>query len=476
MKRSRLPAATALLCAVLSVSVHANLSGTFKTIALDGSLDDWNNPADVLYDAAEIGVGTPANSTYEVAYLANDAAYLYIGLDTAGTNGGSISNTWTHNIYLDTDMNPATGFNAGWMAHGYDHLIQYGTAGGAYGVFEFSGTTQGTWGWNFMGLISYAYSNDVAELAVSLANLGVVAGDSFVMELNVAGVGVTAETWAHSDEASAETYISAVFSNDYPVIVVDGVLNEWNNPSDVFYNDSEITDGEPANSSYEDIYVVNNAENLYIGLDTKGTGGGNITNTWTRNVYLDTDADGATGFNGGWMSHGYDRLIQYGGGVYSVYEFTGATQAEWGWNFLGEITYAFGDDIVEMSVPLNLLGVAGGDSLVIELTVSGTGISTETWASEFESGAKTYVLLDNGTLVPIGTIVLAGPVSTPGGQGMTVSWNSDAGQSYTVEYKNSLPTDPAWTAYTNLVSQGGGGVTVTTAVSQAATFYRVVSP
>ena len=470
--------ATAALCVALSLPVQADLSGTFKTIALDGSLDDWNNPADVLYGGAEIGVGTPANSTYEFVYLANDAANLYIGLDTAGTDGGTVSNSWTRNVYLDTDMNPSTGFNAGWMTHGYDRLVQYGASGASYSVFEFAGgAAQDGWSWNWLGLVSYAFSNDIAEISVPLSSLGVVAGDSFAVEFNVSGGDVTAETWASASEASAETYISAAFTGGYPVIVVDGILDEWNNPGDVLYNDSEIGDGSPTNSSYENVYVANNATTLYFGLDTKGSGGGNITNTWTRNIFLDTDVDGGTGFNSGWMTHGYDRLIQYGagGGVYSVYEFTSATQGDWGWSFLGEITYAFGDDVVEMSIPLHLLGVAGGDPLVIELNVAGAGITDETWAGEFETGAKTYVVLDNGELVPIGIISLAGPVSAPSGQGMVLSWNTDAGQAYDVEYKNNL-TDAAWLNYTSLVAQAGGGATVTTMVNQAETFYRVVSP
>ena len=476
MKRISL-AATTILSAALCILVHADLDGTFKTITLDGSLDDWNNPADVLYGGAEIGVGTPANSTYEFVYLANDAVNLYLGLDTAGTGGGTVSNTWTRNIYLDTDLTASTGFNAGWMTHGYDRLVQYGAGGTSYSVFEFTGSAQGDWSWNWLGLVSYAFSNDIAEISVPLSSLGVVAGDSFRVELNVTGGDVTAETWASAPEATAETYISAVFTSAYPVIVVDGILDEWNNPGDVFYNDAEITDGSPANSSYEDVYIVNNASTLYIGLDTKETGGGSITNSWTRNIYLDTDMDGGTGFNGNWMTHGYDRLIQYGsgGGTYSVYEFTGAAQGDWGWNFLGLITYAYSDDIIEISVPLSLLGVSGGDSFVVEFHVAGAGITTETWASEIETGAKTYTLLDNGELVPIGTIAFAGPVSIPGGQGMALSWNTDAGQAYDVEYKNNI-TDTDWLNYTSLVAQASGGTTVTTMVNQAESFYRVTSP
>ena len=133
MKNRDLMAITALT-AVLSASVHAGLTGTFKTITLDGSLADWNNPADVIYDDAEIFDGIPTNSTYRDVYMANDAANLYIGLDMKGAGGADITNGWTHNIYIDVDNSGATGFTSTWMAHGYDRLVQYGAGGALYSV------------------------------------------------------------------------------------------------------------------------------------------------------------------------------------------------------------------------------------------------------------------------------------------------------------------------------------------------------
>jgi len=216
----------AALCAVVSLSVHADLSGTFKTITLDGSLADWSNPGDVLYDSAEIGAGAPAASSYDDIYLANDAANLYIGLDTSGTGGGDVNNTWTRNIYLDTDTSGTTGFNAGWMTHGYDRLVQYGASGGSYSVFEFNGAAQGDWAWNFLGLITYSYSDDIAELSVPLSLLGLSGGDSVVAEFNVTGTGITAETWANAFESGAETYTVAIPEPATlgMVIAVGGVL------------------------------------------------------------------------------------------------------------------------------------------------------------------------------------------------------------------------------------------------------------
>ena len=205
-----IPMGTAVaLCAALTLSAHADLTGTFKTITLDGSLADWSNPGDILYNTAEIGAGAPDASSYDDIYLANDADNLYIGLDTSGAGGGDINNTWTRNVYMDTDTTGTTGFNGGWMANGYDRLVQYGASGGSYSVYEFTGAAQSDWSWNFLGLVSYSFSDDIAEISVPLSNLGVSGGDNLVAEFNVSGDGVTTETWASQYESNAETYTVA---------------------------------------------------------------------------------------------------------------------------------------------------------------------------------------------------------------------------------------------------------------------------
>lgn len=195
-------AITAALCAALCVSVHADLSGTFKTITLDGSLADWSNPGDVLYDSAEITVG----GAYDALSLANDAANLYIGMDTSAAGGGSVNNAWTHSIYFDTDMNANTGFDSGWMTFGYDRLVQYGASGTTYSVYEFSGATQANWGWTFLNTISYSFADDIAELSVPLSNLGVTGNDMKVTFNANPGV----DTWAASWEGASETYTVAI--------------------------------------------------------------------------------------------------------------------------------------------------------------------------------------------------------------------------------------------------------------------------
>lgn len=445
-----------------------------KTITLDGILDEWDSVGELFYSDAEIADGSPSNSSYEAVYLVNDAFNLYLGLDMKGSGGAAITNTWNHDIFIDTDMNPATGFDGGWMVNGYDRLIQYGAGGGAANVYEFTGATQAAWSWtNALGAISYGYNDDAAELSVPLSLLNLTT-NSCVVELAVSGVDVTVQTWAAQFENLAKTY--TVREPELRTITLDGSLADWHSTGDVFYNDAQIGDGSPSNTSYETVYLANDSTNLFVGLDMKGSGGAAITNTWKHNIYLDTDADSGTGFNSGWMVNGYDCLVEYGsdtngGSLYTLYEFTGAAQSNWSWSALGSIEYAYSDDVAELAIPLSLLNVSGG-SCVVELNVTGTGITTETWASEFETAAKTYSIVYADGAKPIGTISM---VSISSATGMVLSWDAYSGQAYDVEYKNDLMA-PLWLNYTSLVAETDGGITVTTAVDQAETFYQVVTP
>lgn len=522
-------------------SITANYAvdyGRFTPIALDGSLVDWQ-PGDIFYNDAEISDGSPDNSTYSEVYVANDQTYLYVGLQLKADS--TIFSNWTHTLYIDTDNNPATGFNAGWMSGGYDRLVQYGSGGGTYSVYTFSGTGQASWSWDFTAEINYAFNGNVIEWAIPRSALG---GSAVArLEFQTGSGGVTVETWANASEAQAKVYtfsltpsytvnvanafgsavpavgahaydygtalsahvtepaaalgtqyvctgwtmpglspvsgsttgltatvtnsatltwlwqtnvqltltttgagaltgdcsgyyqagstvnitpvpdagyvfagwsgdvpggqtndsplaltmsrsraITANFAIDYgrfATISMDGNLSDWV-AGDLFYNDSEIGDGSPANSTYSGISVANDIGYLYIGIQLKGAS--SISSNWTHELYIDTDNNPATGFNAGWMSGGYDRLVQYGSGgtVYSIYSFAGGTQAEWSWNFLGTINYAFNGDVIEWAIPRSEL--AGAETPRLEFRVTGGDVSVETWAEQTEASAKFYTM------------------------------------------------------------------------------------
>jgi len=176
----------------------------------------------------------------------------------------------------------------------------------------------------------------------------------------------------------------------YKTITLDGSATDWTS-ADVMYPDAQITDGAPLTSTYSQVSVCNNNLNLFVGLATKGTGGGSIMNGCTRELYIDNDMDSTTGFNAGWMSAGYDRLVQYGagGGSYSIYEHTGTNQSAWSWNFLATINYSYSDNFIEWAIPLNQINFSNHQAK-LEFHVTGGSVSTETWAYEWESSVGTY--------------------------------------------------------------------------------------
>lgn len=199
--------------------------------------------------------------------------------------------------------------------------------------------------------------------------------------------------WTMAVVLGAVTITSADLVGTFKTISVDGNLADWG-AGDLMYGDADIVDGDPLNSTYENLYLANNGLSLFVGLQTKGSGGGDINNTYTRNIYIDSDMDGNTGFDSNWMTGGYDRLVQYGGGgsTYSVFSFSGANQGDWGWTFINTITYSYTDSAIELSIPLAELGLAGGDSARVEFHVTGTGVTTETWANQTESLVGTYTV------------------------------------------------------------------------------------
>src|ERR1035441_6524451 len=138
-------------------------------MTLDGNLSDWQ-PGDVMYSASEISAGAPIASTFTSVSVANDSSYVYVAFQHPAPT--AITDPWTTSVYIDADMNPATGFNGGWMSGGYDHLVQYGAAGTTYSVYSFTGAGQSAWGWNWEGLINYSYTDLVTEWAIPISSLG----------------------------------------------------------------------------------------------------------------------------------------------------------------------------------------------------------------------------------------------------------------------------------------------------------------
>src|ERR1017187_9507095 len=97
-----------LICAY-GVSVHGqtNVPGTFKSITVDGSFNDWTG-VPLAYTA-------PAGATnaiqYENVYIANDQTNLYLRF-TLYSPRAAFQNSYD-NIFIDGDNNPSTGYAVG---------------------------------------------------------------------------------------------------------------------------------------------------------------------------------------------------------------------------------------------------------------------------------------------------------------------------------------------------------------------------
>ncbi len=207
--RGGLHARLALLAVALALPACAwagNLAGRYATITLDGNLADWLPARDTMYGPSEIGAGAPLNTTFTNVMVANDSTNLYIALQLPAS--AAITNTWTYNVFIDTDLIATTGFNGNWMGAGYNVLVQYGASGTTYSVYNFTGAAQSDWTWNWISLIEYAYSDLVIEWAIPISSLGLTT-NKMKMEFNVTGDGVTTETWAYQWESGVGTYTLA---------------------------------------------------------------------------------------------------------------------------------------------------------------------------------------------------------------------------------------------------------------------------
>ena len=161
----------------------------------------------------------------------------------------------------------------------------------------------------------------------------------------------------------------------YATMTLDGNLSDWQ-PGDVMYSASEIAAGTPLNSTFTSVSVANDASYIYVAFQHPAPT--SILDPWTTSVYLDTDMTSTTGFNGGWMTAGYDHLVQYGasGTTYSTYSFTGATQPDWGWNWLGLIGYSYSGLVTEWAIPISALGLTT-DQMRMEFNVTGAGATRD---------------------------------------------------------------------------------------------------
>lgn len=134
-------------------------------ITVDGSSSDWKDIPAAGKDSDDV---SNPNTDLKSAYVTGDSDYLYLRVDVYGKVDPS--SCWYY-VYLDTDQDPSTGFNAGGWKMGADYRIYIDK--GVSCIQKFMGTEQGqdVWGWgqeaNGAQTIKIAYKAEVLECVVS---------------------------------------------------------------------------------------------------------------------------------------------------------------------------------------------------------------------------------------------------------------------------------------------------------------------
>ena len=111
---------------------------------------------------------------YDQIQVAHDDNYFYLRMQL----NSSESLGFKHNVYIDTDFNPSTGFIGGGseLAIGADYLLQGSS------VYAFTGATQTSWGWSFLGTQSVnASPNTDIETRIPRALIGNPDGFDFTL-------------------------------------------------------------------------------------------------------------------------------------------------------------------------------------------------------------------------------------------------------------------------------------------------------
>ena len=218
---------------------------------LDGDLTDWAaTPA--LY-TAEDGTALHGAISQDYAVFAIDAPF-------------QIGQTTT--IWLDTDLDPTTGYQIWGFAGGAEYNIEIAADGSAALYSGGAGET-------FVSDLDIRYNADrtVAEMAVSLADSGITNAVRVLADVNNS-VFLPGD-YSNTDLIVEDTSSPIVFGS----YVIDGVLSE--------YPASALLYTTPDNASQIFGDVIE--EGAVIGLASEGGIGAGTT------IWLDTDLDRATG-------------------------------------------------------------------------------------------------------------------------------------------------------------------------------------
>jgi serralysin len=309
---------------------NLELSGTYGTTTVDGSLADWTT-AERLDSFA---TGT-ARMGYELygKYAADN--YLF-AIQSAQAIGTSTT------IWLNTDRNNTTGYQIWGFAGGAEYNINFAADGKAY---LYSGAD----GQNYIAPLDYALSADgkSAEIAVSTTLLGTTAPTAIDILADVNNNTFIPGEYSNSNKLtvfqSGNPNPPFVPKNTYGNITLNGSLTDWTAIDRVDYLASLQVAG------YK-VYGKNTADGYVLAIDSSVAIGENTT------IWLNTDLNKTTGFQVFGSTVGADYNINFAADG-TPYLYSGDA----GQTYLGKLDFALSADkkILEVAIPKASINATG---------------------------------------------------------------------------------------------------------------------
>ena len=143
---------------------------------------------------------------------------------------------------------------------------------------------------------------------------------------------------------------SSGFSNPLgnSIVVIDGDASEWSTIAS-FGNDAEDITGAANTIDFAQATMAHNDTDFFISYANHSP----VSEGWGYGIYIDTDNNTATGFNGfsAELPIGADYLIE--GRVVQKYTGTGN---DWSWSEVASALYADSGNTAELAIPRSLLG------------------------------------------------------------------------------------------------------------------------
>jgi len=404
----------ATLFSALVIGPMPLLAGT--TITIDGNFSDWSGVPAFGTDPNDAGGGS---SDAKTIYVTSDGTNLYLRAEVWGTYSLSIVNI----LYIDTDHNVATGYNAGdWTAVGADYRIVHTTSG--YPTPKLEAHTGGTGSdtWAAGVTISGAIGGGSAEYAVAYSafspaltpgtGIGVLyrASQDAAPDFRVAqppayiveasGTPGATPTRTNTPTGPTNTPTSTPTRTNTPTgptntptntapptntptrtntpsgptstptntasgggggpIVIDGNFSDW---SGIAAMGTDPNDAGGGSSDARAVYLTSNGTNLYARAQVWGTYSLSVINI----IYLDTDYNVATGYSPSWPAIGADyRLVHATAGFPSptLQVHTGGSGSD-SWSTVMTVSGAFSGDSGEYALPYSAFSppLAGGGSV-----------------------------------------------------------------------------------------------------------------